>query len=90
MREQQVLEVELRGQSPVRLAEPLLGPLGLVHELVGHERELPVRLPPHRPVGEGESVAVTLTFETAGTVTVDLPVLGTAADEAAGGGHHGH
>ena len=42
------------------------------------------------PLVEGESVAVTLTFETAGTVTVDLPVLGTAADEAAGGGHHGH
>jgi uncharacterized protein YcnI/copper(I)-binding protein len=42
------------------------------------------------PLVEGETVAVTLTFETAGTVTIDLPVLGTAADEADGGGHHGH
>ncbi|WP_375450162.1 copper chaperone PCu(A)C [uncultured Devosia sp.] len=29
---------------------------------------------------EGQSVAVTLTFERAGTVTLDLPVLGAAAD----------
>lgn len=31
---------------------------------------------------EGETVSVTLTFEKAGTVDVELPVLGAAADEA--------
>jgi uncharacterized protein YcnI/copper(I)-binding protein len=41
---------------------------------------------------EGESVAVTLTFEKAGTVTIDMPVAAPAAAAAAGGhgAHAGH
>ncbi len=37
---------------------------------------------------EGETVSVTLTFEKAGDITIDLPVAGTAADAPAG--HMGH
>lgn len=39
-------------------------------------------------ITEGETVPVTLTFEKAGTITVDLPAAGTAADAPAG--HMGH
>lgn len=43
------------------------------------------------PLVEGETLEVTLTFEKAGTVTIDLPIAGTAAgapdDHSA---HHGH
>lgn len=41
-----------------------------------------------QPLVEGEAVPVTLTFETAGEITVDLPVAGTAAD--APSGYMGH
>ena len=37
---------------------------------------------------EGETVPVTLVFEHAGTVDVDLPVLGAAADAPGHGEHH--
>jgi copper(I)-binding protein len=40
------------------------------------------------PVAEGDVVPVTLTFEKAGTITVDLVAAGTAADAPAG--HKGH
>ena len=41
-----------------------------------------------RALVEGETVPVTLTFEKAGNITIDLPVAGAAAD--APGGHMGH
>ena len=41
-----------------------------------------------RALVEGETVPVTLTFEKAGDVTIDLPVAGAAADAPAG--HAGH
>ncbi len=40
------------------------------------------------PVVEGTSVAVTLTFEKAGAITVDLVAAGTSADAPAGHGGH--
>ena len=44
-----------------------------------------------QPLVEGETVSVTLTFETAGEVTLDLPVGATNAKGAMGHGHgHGH
>ncbi|HTM79032.1 MAG TPA: copper chaperone PCu(A)C [Devosia sp.] len=39
------------------------------------------------PFVEGQSVKVTLTFETAGSVALELPVLGVAADSAAHAHH---
>ena len=41
-----------------------------------------------RALTEGETVPVTLTFEKAGEITIDLPVAGAAADAPAG--HMGH
>lgn len=41
-----------------------------------------------QPLVEGETVPVTLTFEKAGTTTIDLHIGGAAADAA--GGHMGH
>lgn len=40
------------------------------------------------PIAAGDAVPVTLVFERAGTITVDLPAAGTAADAPAG--HMGH
>ncbi len=42
----------------------------------------------NQPLVEGETVRVTLTFEKAGEITIDLPVAGVAADAPAG--HMGH
>lgn len=42
----------------------------------------------NQPLVEGETVSVTLTFEKADEITIDLPVAGTAADAPAG--HMGH
>lgn len=42
------------------------------------------------PLVEGESVPVTLNFETAGTITIDMPIAGTAADGAMQHGAAGH
>ncbi len=39
------------------------------------------------PVAEGSTVPVTLTFEKAGEITIDLPAAGTAADAPANGHH---
>lgn len=45
----------------------------------------------NQPLVEGETVSVTLTFETAGEVTLDLPVGAKNARSAMGHGHgHGH
>lgn len=41
----------------------------------------------NQPLVEGETVSVTLTFEKAGTVELELPVLGSAADGAEAGEH---
>lgn len=40
-------------------------------------------------IKEGDMVPVTLTFEKAGTITLELPAAGTAADAPAAGAHHG-
>jgi copper(I)-binding protein len=42
----------------------------------------------NQPLAEGETVQVTLTFEKAGEIIVDLPVAGSAAD--APSAHMGH
>jgi copper(I)-binding protein len=42
------------------------------------------------PFVEGQSVKVTLTFETAGSVDLDVPVLGTAADAPMSMDHMSH
>jgi periplasmic copper chaperone A len=41
-----------------------------------------------QPFVEGETVPVTLTFEKAGTVDIELPVMGAAADAPAAHGEH--
>ncbi|UYN99215.1 MAG: DUF1775 domain-containing protein [Devosia sp.] len=40
------------------------------------------------PIVEGEAISVTLTFEKAGEITIELPAAGSAADAATG--HEGH
>ena len=42
----------------------------------------------NQPLVEGQTVSLTLTFEHAGSVDLDVPVLGTAADAPQHAGHH--